>query len=88
MASAPGEFDMCEIVWDPYTAKYVRFKDECVPCEDDWDNGIWHIDIWTGSTIEYGGPAQIDCERELTPDEGYDVVRYGSHDHNVNSELQ
>lgn len=86
MATAPGAFDICEVVWDPYTEKYLRFEDECAECEDDWNNsGIYHIDIWTGSSTEDGGSDQIDCEDELTPDDGHDVVRWGSSDHTPNS---
>jgi hypothetical protein len=32
MAAVPGFFDKCEIVWDPYTEKYLRFEDECATC--------------------------------------------------------
>ena len=87
MATAPGEFDQCEVVWDPYIEKYLRFEDECDECTDDWNNGIYHIDIWTGSTTKDGGQDQIDCENELTPDEGQTVIRYGNTDHEVNSKL-
>ena len=44
MATAPGEFAECEIVWDMYTEKYIRFKDTCAECVTDWDNGVYRID--------------------------------------------
>ncbi|KAF1343798.1 hypothetical protein BDV97DRAFT_379829 [Delphinella strobiligena] len=69
-ASAPGEFDWCEIIYDPYTEKYLRMEDSCAKCTTDWDDdGIWHIDVWTGSSSSGGGQKQIDCEDDLTPAE-------------------
>ncbi|EME85999.1 uncharacterized protein MYCFIDRAFT_39450 [Pseudocercospora fijiensis CIRAD86] len=89
MATAPGEFAKCEIVWDPYTEKYLRFEDTCAQCISDckcsWKNGHYHIDIWTGSSTQSGGQAQINCEDRLTPDRGHDVVRYGNQNHEVNT---
>ncbi|QIX02141.1 hypothetical protein AMS68_007658 [Peltaster fructicola] len=32
MATAPGEFNKCEIIYVPYLLKYVRFEDVCVDC--------------------------------------------------------
>ncbi|CAN9095624.1 unnamed protein product [Alternaria alternata] len=68
-ASAPGEFTQCEIIYDPYTKKYLRFEDYCAQCTTDWDAGIHHIDLWTGSTTVSGGNEQIECENDLTPGE-------------------
>lgn len=31
-ASAPGEFDICEIVYLPYIQRYVRVEDTCATC--------------------------------------------------------
>ena len=87
MATAPGEFEKCEIVWDPYTEKYLRFEDTCEQCIQDWNSGKYHIDIWTGSSTKSGGQAQINCEDELTPNNGHDVVRNGNQNHNVNSKF-
>lgn len=44
MATAPGEFKKCEIVWDPYTEKYLRFEDTCAACIKDWMKKVYHID--------------------------------------------
>ncbi|KAI4655776.1 hypothetical protein J4E93_000491 [Alternaria ventricosa] len=70
-ASAPGEFEPCEIIWDPYTRKYLRFEDFCAQCDADWNASprINHIDLWTGSTTVNGGDEQIQCENDLTPGE-------------------
>lgn len=69
-ASAPGEFDECEIIYDPYTRKYLRLEDSCAQCTTDWeDSGIWHIDVWTGSSKDGDGEVQIECEDDLTPSE-------------------
>lgn len=32
MASAPGAFGKCEIIYVPYLLKYVRFEDLCLDC--------------------------------------------------------
>lgn len=87
-ATAPGEFNQCEIIWDPYTEKYLRFEDICSQCESDWDNGQYHIDIWTGSATQDGGQAQIDCEDDLTPNSNHQVVRNPSTSLSANSESQ
>lgn len=34
----------------------------------DFESGIKHIDVWTGSPTVNGGQDQIDCENSLTPD--------------------
>ncbi|KAM3423506.1 hypothetical protein BST61_g934 [Cercospora zeina] len=87
MATAPGEFNKCEIVWDPYTKKYLIFQDTCAQCTQDWKNRKWHIDIWTGSSTKSksGGDAQIQCENRLTPDRGHNVVRSGNTGHEANT---
>jgi hypothetical protein len=68
-ASAPGEFNQCEIIYDPYTRKYLRFEDFCAQCDSDWKASpkIAHIDLWTGSATVNGGQDQINCENNLTP---------------------
>ncbi|PIG90281.1 hypothetical protein AARAC_006392 [Aspergillus arachidicola] len=66
-ASAPGEFQICEIIYDPYLRKYLRMEDSCDSCNRDWANKVWHIDIWTGSSTVNGGNDQVNCENRLTP---------------------
>ncbi|KAE8140357.1 hypothetical protein BDV38DRAFT_280353 [Aspergillus pseudotamarii] len=66
-ASAPGEFQICEVIYDPYLRKYLRMEDFCDSCNRNWANKVWHIDIWTGSSAVNGGNDQINCENRLTP---------------------
>ncbi|KAE8352703.1 hypothetical protein BDV28DRAFT_157661 [Aspergillus coremiiformis] len=66
-ASAPGEFEVCETIYDPFLRKYLRMEDFCNSCNRDWANKIWHIDVWTGSNSVNGGNEQLDCEIKLTP---------------------
>ncbi|KAK2595020.1 hypothetical protein QQS21_007274 [Conoideocrella luteorostrata] len=77
MASVPGAYNRCEIVWDPYTKKYLRNEDNCATCSGN------QIDIWTGG----GGSkkAQLACERRLTPNRGHNVIRFGSKTHQANT---
>ena len=35
--------------------------------DSDWNRGIKHIDVWTGSSTTNGGQNQINCEDDLTP---------------------
>lgn len=65
-ASAEGEFSPCEIIYDPYVQKYLRFEDHCAGCTVNWQRGIIHIDVWTGDSVADGGADQIDCEFALT----------------------
>ncbi|KAE8148612.1 hypothetical protein BDV25DRAFT_157955 [Aspergillus avenaceus] len=66
-ATAPGEFETCEIIYDPYLRKYLRMEDYCESCNREWGNRVWHIDVWTGSNTVNGGNSQVDCEVKLTP---------------------
>ncbi|KAF7593015.1 hypothetical protein BBP40_012102 [Aspergillus hancockii] len=66
-ASTLGEFEMCEMIYDPYLRKYLRMEDHCATCNRDWGMGTWHIDVWTGSTTINGENDQIECESKLTP---------------------
>jgi hypothetical protein len=87
-ASATSEFSWCEIIYDPYTKKYLRMEDDCEQCETDWSNGIWHIDVWTGSTTVNGGQDQINCEDDLTPEErSQTIVRRPDSTYPVDSEF-
>lgn len=74
-ASAPGEFDKCEVIWDRYTQKYLVFQDTCAACIDDWKKGIRHVDLWLGSPTQNAHKVVKKCERALTPNEGQVVVR-------------
>jgi hypothetical protein len=75
MASSNDVLDECQIYYLPYLQKYLIFSDECEQCEEDADDGIIHIDIWTGSTTLNGGQKQIKCEEALTPDENHYLVK-------------
>ncbi|KAL8804330.1 MAG: hypothetical protein Q9182_002612 [Xanthomendoza sp. 2 TL-2023] len=33
-ASAPGEFNSCEVIYVPYLKKYARFEDSCATCSE------------------------------------------------------
>lgn len=85
MASAEGQFEQCEIVYVPYLRKYVRYEDFCQQCTDDWELGIHHIDIWTGSPDQNGGDIQIACENSLTPDNSLSIIRSPSPDLEVDA---
>lgn len=38
-----------------------------LPIATDFNNGKYHVDVWTGSSTSNGGQAQINCENALTP---------------------
>ncbi|KAL6894881.1 hypothetical protein GGI43DRAFT_134683 [Trichoderma evansii] len=75
IATAPGELNVCEIVYLPLLTKYGRYEDDCEQCETDFNNGQPHIDIWTGSNSVNGGQNQINCEDNLTFGGRYSIVR-------------
>ncbi|RJE19269.1 hypothetical protein PHISCL_08388 [Aspergillus sclerotialis] len=85
MATAPGEYNKCEVVYLPYLKKYVRFEDVCAQCTSDWSGGLAHIDMWIGSTTSNGGQNVVNCENSLTPDQGQAVIRNPASDLPVNS---
>lgn len=53
----------------------------------DWQNGVAHIDIWTG-TVADGGDAQIECENQLTPDPRQSFIRNPASDLEVDCKLK
>ncbi|KAH8433831.1 uncharacterized protein LDX57_011466 [Aspergillus melleus] len=66
-ATGTGEFEECEIIYVPYLQKYLRNEDFCATCDKNWEKGVWHIDVWTGSAIVNGAEDQVSCENTLTP---------------------
>ncbi|RFU34247.1 hypothetical protein B7463_g2088, partial [Scytalidium lignicola] len=84
-ATAPGEFNQCEIIYIPLLTKYGRFEDICEQCTTDFNNGISHIDIWTGSSTVNGGQNQINCEDNLTFGGRYSMVRQPPTNYGVNT---
>ncbi|KAJ5398340.1 hypothetical protein N7509_006453 [Penicillium cosmopolitanum] len=85
IATAPGELDVCEIVYLPLLTKYGRREDDCAQCTTDYSNGEPHIDIWTGSSNINGGQNQIDCEDNLTYGGRYTIVRNPPTNYGVNT---
>ncbi|KIN02753.1 hypothetical protein OIDMADRAFT_52586 [Oidiodendron maius Zn] len=85
MATAPGEFNVCEIIYLPLLTKYVRYEDDCAQCITDHNNGQNHIDIWTGSSTVNGGQNQINCEDNLTLGGKYSIVRNPPTNYGVNT---
>ncbi|OJJ84958.1 uncharacterized protein ASPGLDRAFT_147568 [Aspergillus glaucus CBS 516.65] len=86
-ASAPGEFDKCEIAYLPYIQRYVRIEDTCATCSmlpfplhankaaTNWNKKQHHIDIWIESIESDDGGKVMDCENTLTPKHGIRVIR-------------
>jgi hypothetical protein len=52
-------------VYYPYLHRYFIMQDECVACDNDWNAGRSHIDMWVGGQ---GGNTNsvINCEDRLT----------------------
>lgn len=86
-ATAPGEYNKCEIIWDPYVRKYLIFQDTCAQCITGWKTGIKHIDLWLGSPTHTAHKTVKQCGRALTPNEGQPVVRRPSKDLDADGEL-
>ena len=73
-ATAPGEFDRCEIVYSPYLQKYLINEDYCEQCNRDWTSHIWHVDVWLGGNSTTYDKEQLKCENSLTSEEESQVV--------------
>ncbi|CEL11434.1 hypothetical protein ASPCAL14536 [Aspergillus calidoustus] len=65
-ASAPGMFQRCEIIYDPYLQKYLRHEDYCSDC-DDWDAScVVRIKVWIGTGWLRGDVnEELECQRRL-----------------------
>ena len=59
------------IIYVPYLEKYFVMEDQCAECTTDWNSGHnWHVDLWMGSNMFNGGNVIINCEDQLTVDNG------------------
>jgi hypothetical protein len=59
----------------PFLQKYFIMEDDCVECDNDWNNGHKrHVDLWTQSDADSDPQAVIDCEDTLTQDRGTYIV--------------
>ncbi|KAF2007276.1 hypothetical protein P154DRAFT_402493, partial [Amniculicola lignicola CBS 123094] len=78
-AGSPGEFRLCEVVYNPYLRKYLRNEDYC--SHKNCPSGS--IMIWTGTSVN-GGSAQAACENKLAV-KGQALVRNPARNLNVDS---
>jgi hypothetical protein len=59
--------------------KYFIMEDECVACDDDWNNGHHrHIDLWVNSDRHSNVSKLLACEDKLTQDSGTFIVNPAS----------
>jgi hypothetical protein len=58
------------IIYVPYVHKYFVMEDQCFECGQDWKHHNWHVDLWMGSNTVNGKQKIIDCEDNLTIDNG------------------
>ena len=84
VAIAPKDIAPCTKLYIPYLQKYGVAADECAQCISDFNNGIHHVDIWTGGNWD-GGQNQINCEDKLTPDPQQHVIVNPPNGWNVDS---
>jgi hypothetical protein len=68
-ATDQREFAPGTKVYYPFLHRYFIMQDECVACDNDWNAGRYHIDMWVGGQ---GGNtnAVIQCENSLTQSAG------------------
>jgi hypothetical protein len=66
-ATDANEFAPGTIIYVPYLQKFFIMEDGCVECTADWQNGIYHIDLWMGpNDVPQPEPALDDCEGSIT----------------------
>jgi 3D (Asp-Asp-Asp) domain-containing protein len=59
-ATDPREIPVGTEIYIPYLEKYFVMEDYCAQSVIDWQNGMWHVDLWTQSdastntTLLYG----------------------------------
>ena len=59
--------------------KYFIMEDECVACDNDWNNGHKrHIDLWVNSNSHSNVSKLLACEDKLTQDSGSFIVNPAS----------
>jgi 3D (Asp-Asp-Asp) domain-containing protein len=65
-ATDPGEFAPGTRIYVPYLQKYFIMEDGCAECSSDWQNGVYHVDLWMGPASSQPEPALDDCEGSIT----------------------
>jgi len=64
-ASDKDLFDVGTILYIPYIKKYVVMEDQCATCEENWEEGKKHIDIWMDSNDDNENKL-YDCQEHWT----------------------
>lgn len=85
VATAPGEFNECELLYLPYLQKYLIVEDTCASCISDWakEPKEHHIDVWMESGRGDDPGKVLGCEEGLTPKRGVSVVREPGEEYRV-----
>jgi 3D (Asp-Asp-Asp) domain-containing protein len=65
-ATDPGEFAPGTRIYVPFLQKYFIMEDGCAECSSDWQNGVYHVDLWMGPASSQPEPALDDCEGSIT----------------------
>jgi hypothetical protein len=65
-ATDQGEFAPGTRIYVPYLQKYFIMEDGCAECSSDWQNGVYHVDLWMGPASSQPEPALDDCEASIT----------------------
>jgi hypothetical protein len=74
-ATDENEFAPGTIIYVPHLQKYFIMEDGCVECTSDWNNGVYHVDLWMGPNDGMQPePALDDCEALVTRDNADIVV--------------
>ncbi|MEY9859635.1 hypothetical protein ABH935_005268 [Catenulispora sp. GAS73] len=72
-ATDQNEFAPGTIIYVPHLEKYFIMEDGCVECTSDWNNGIYHVDLWMGpNDAMQPEPALDDCEGSITG--AFDII--------------
>src|SRR3989338_3558306 len=64
-ASDKELFEVGTVLYVPYIKKYIVMEDQCSTCEDNYDDGRKHIDIWMSSNDDYEDEL-YECQRYWT----------------------
>jgi len=72
-ATDQNEFAPGTIIYVPHLEKYFIMEDGCAECTTDWNNGVYHVDLWMGpNDALQPEPALSDCEDSITGN--FDII--------------
>eukprot|EP01088_Endostelium_zonatum_P016281 TRINITY_DN4334_c0_g1_i1.p1 TRINITY_DN4334_c0_g1~~TRINITY_DN4334_c0_g1_i1.p1 ORF type:complete len:199 (-),score=29.46 TRINITY_DN4334_c0_g1_i1:51-593(-) len=61
-------------IYVPFLRKYFIMEDDCTECDNDWNSGKRHVDLWMGPQSQSNSNALNNCEDYVTHNNAQVIV--------------